>query len=158
TTASRAITCCPRIRRARARTASTTSGAGSSPSPTTSEGALAAPVVDGREQRQDRRGRRMTGGRRLHRRSERRGERLAELHAPLIEGVYAPDDALREHAVLVEGDEASERRRIELLEDDQGARAAAGIDLLRNKRRELRRRHCAALEFRAHGLGRLPVQ
>src|SRR6266581_2864593 len=37
------------------------------------------------------------------------GQRLAELHAPLIEGVDVPDRALHEHAVLVERDERAER-------------------------------------------------
>ena len=36
------------------------------------------------------------------------GERLAELDAPLVEGVDAPDDALREDGVLVERDERAE--------------------------------------------------
>src|SRR5437660_12729484 len=37
------------------------------------------------------------------------GELLAQLDAPLIEGVDVPDDALGEHAVLVEGDQLAER-------------------------------------------------
>jgi hypothetical protein len=38
-------------------------------------------------------------------------ERLAELDSPLVEGVDAPHGSLREHAVLVEGDEGAERER-----------------------------------------------
>src|SRR5262249_37180633 len=38
-------------------------------------------------------------------------QHLPELDAPLVERVDAPDDALCEHAVLVERDEGPERRR-----------------------------------------------
>ena len=38
-------------------------------------------------------------------------ERLAELDPPLVEGVDAPDRALGEDAVLVEGDERAEASR-----------------------------------------------
>src|SRR5450755_1248960 len=46
------------------------------------------------------------------------GQRLAELHAPLIEGVDVPDRALHEHAVLVERDQRAERARREPLGKD----------------------------------------
>src|SRR6266581_1951202 len=46
------------------------------------------------------------------------GQRLAELHAPLIEGVDVPDRALHEHAVLVECDQRAERVRREPLAKD----------------------------------------
>ena len=39
------------------------------------------------------------------------GERLAQLHAPLVEGIDLPDRALREDAVLVERDQLAERCR-----------------------------------------------
>ena len=39
------------------------------------------------------------------------GEDFAQLHAPLVEGVDVPDDALGEDAVLVEGDELAEGLR-----------------------------------------------
>src|ERR1051325_1275125 len=38
-------------------------------------------------------------------------ELLAELHAPLVEGIDVPHDALGEHAVLVERDQRAERLR-----------------------------------------------
>src|SRR4051812_309382 len=43
------------------------------------------------------------------------GEDLAELDAPLVEGVDVPDRALDEHLVLVEGDQLAEDRGGELL-------------------------------------------
>ena len=46
------------------------------------------------------------------------GERLPQLHAPLVERVDAPDRPLREDAVLVEGDERAERERGELLGEE----------------------------------------
>src|SRR5713226_8827812 len=39
------------------------------------------------------------------------GQHLAQLDAPLVEGVDAPDGALGENAVLVESDELAERLR-----------------------------------------------
>ena len=39
------------------------------------------------------------------------GEDFAELDAPLVERVDVPDDALREHAVLVEGDQFAQAPR-----------------------------------------------
>src|SRR5207253_4879634 len=39
------------------------------------------------------------------------GQHLAQLHAPLIEGVDVPDGALREDAVLIECHERAERLR-----------------------------------------------
>ena len=52
-------------------------------------------------------------------------EHLAELDAPLVERVDAPDRALREDAVLVEGDERAEGVRRELLGEDDVRRAVA---------------------------------
>ena len=46
------------------------------------------------------------------------GEHLAQLDAPLVEGVDPPDRALREDAVLVEGDQRAERVRREPLGED----------------------------------------
>ena len=37
-------------------------------------------------------------------------QNLAQLHAPLVEGIDLPDRALGEDAVLVERDELAERR------------------------------------------------
>ncbi len=42
----------------------------------------------------------------LQRRRQRLRQLLAQLHAPLIEGVDAPDHALREHLVLVQRDQS----------------------------------------------------
>ena len=49
---------------------------------------------------------------RLELRDDPLGERLTELDAPLVERIDPPDDALREHAVLIEGDELAECRRV----------------------------------------------
>src|SRR5437016_2276086 len=87
----------------------------------------------------------------LHRWRELLAQLLAELHAPLIEGVDAPHDALREHAVLVERNEPAEGCGIEFLEQHDGARTAAGVDLVRDQRLEPRRWQFLALEIRAHG-------
>src|SRR6185295_6525276 len=46
------------------------------------------------------------------------GERLAQLHAPLVERVDPPDGALHEHLVLVERDEAAEGGRSERVGHD----------------------------------------
>src|SRR5256885_7401466 len=63
------------------------------------------PFRHGREQLHDGGRRRMPSVRILYRRRELLAQFLAELHAPLVEGVDAPHDALREHAVLIERDE-----------------------------------------------------
>src|ERR1700731_1589797 len=94
----------------------------------------------------------MAAGRILHGRRQLLGELLAELHAPLIERVDAPYDALREHAVLVERGEPAESGGIELLEQHDGARPTPGVDLVRDERLELRRRQLLALKIRPHGL------
>ena len=46
------------------------------------------------------------------------GEDLAELDAPLVEGVDVPDDALGEDLVLVEGDEGAEGAGGELVGEE----------------------------------------
>src|SRR5919197_5629055 len=46
-------------------------------------------------------------------------ERLSELHPPLVEGVYAPDRPLREHAVLIQRDQGAERVGGESLGEDR---------------------------------------
>src|SRR5438876_9844332 len=98
----------------------------------------------------------MASARVLYRRRKLLGEPLAELNAPLIERIDAPDDALREHAVLVERDELTQGCRVELLEQHDGARTAPRVDLVRDERLEPRRRHFLALEIRPHGLCGLP--
>src|SRR5262245_36861172 len=52
-------------------------------------------------------------------RLEAHGERLPELDAPLVERVDAPDCALHEDEVLVEGDERTEDARRQLLGEDR---------------------------------------
>src|SRR5262245_5307659 len=47
------------------------------------------------------------------------GEDLAELDTPLIERVDLPDHALREDAVLVQGDELAKRSGRQLLDEDR---------------------------------------
>jgi MFS transporter, PAT family, beta-lactamase induction signal transducer AmpG len=53
------------------------------------------------------------------------GQHLAELDAPLVEAVDAPDHALHEHLVLVEGDQLAEHRRRQLGQQDRGGRPVA---------------------------------
>src|SRR3974390_2127548 len=57
-------------------------------------------------------------------------QNLAEFHAPLIKRVDAPDDALGEKAVLVEGDEAAQHLRRQLLGKDDVRRAVAVKDAM----------------------------
>ena len=60
-----------------------------------------------------------------------RSEPLAEFHAPLIEGIYVPDDTLDEHLVLVECDDLAQRIGIEPLEQEQRTRMVTGVRLVR---------------------------
>src|SRR5262245_61732853 len=53
-------------------------------------------------------------------------ELLAELHAPLVEGIDAPQHAEHEGLVLVERDQFAEMVRIELAQQDAVAGAVAG--------------------------------
>src|ERR1700739_2276188 len=94
----------------------------------------------------------MSARRVVHGRSQLLGELLAELDSPLVEGVDPPHQALSQHAVLVERDELAERRRVQLLEENDSARTAAGIDLVRNERRDARRWQPLAYELCAHGV------
>ncbi len=57
------------------------------------------------------------------------GEHLAELDAPLVEGVDPPDRALGEDRVLVQRDELAERRRVEPLGADH-VRGPVAVELL----------------------------
>src|SRR5262245_54133075 len=56
------------------------------------------------------------------------GQHLAKLHAPLVERVDAPDRALHEDLVLVEGDQCAQRRRAQAVGEDhvRGAVALEG--------------------------------
>src|SRR6476659_970678 len=56
---------------------------------------------------------------------DRFGERLAQLHPPLVEGVDPPNGALGEDAVLVEGDERPQRLRGQALGEDRVGGAVA---------------------------------
>ena len=93
----------------------------------------------------------------IDRRHQLLGDFLAELHSPLIEGIDAPDNTLREYAVLVESNEPAESSRIELSEQQEGERATAGVDLVGSEGLDLREWHSLMLERRAHRLGRLAV-
>jgi len=53
------------------------------------------------------------------------GKLLAELDAPLVEGIDVPDRRLDEHAVLIKRDEAAERVGIELAVNLIGSRPIA---------------------------------
>src|SRR5215469_15536813 len=61
------------------------------------------------------------------------GEHLAQLDAPLVEGVDAPDRPLGEHGVLVEGHELAQRLRGEPVEEDGVGRAVALENPLRHQ-------------------------
>src|SRR5579863_2086491 len=63
--------------------------------------------------------RRVGSGRAAKFRDDPLGEHLAQLHAPLVERIDAPDRALREDAVLVERDQLAERGRREPLDEDR---------------------------------------
>src|SRR5262249_1099069 len=54
----------------------------------------------------------------LELRNDPLGEHLAQLHAPLVEGVDLPDGALGEDAVLIECDQLAERTRCQAIEQD----------------------------------------
>src|SRR5262252_6925654 len=61
------------------------------------------------------------------------GEHLAQLDAPLVEGVDAPDRPLGEHGVLVEGHELAERLGGEPVEEDGVGRPIALEDPMRHQ-------------------------
>ena len=86
-----------------------------------------APLIDTGDELRDGSRRRVPAGGIIHGRHELFGDFLAELHSPLIEGVDAPHDTLCEHAVLVESNDPAESSRIELPEEHDGERSAAGI-------------------------------
>ena len=60
------------------------------------------------------------GGRRAGRKplEQRLGQPLAELHAPLVEGVYVPNQALTKHPVLVEGEQGAEASGVQAVEHE----------------------------------------
>src|SRR5918999_142448 len=65
-------------------------------------------------------------------RAELLGKDLAQLHAPLVERVDAPDRALDECDVLVEGDDLAERGGGQLRREDGGRRPVARHHLVRH--------------------------
>src|SRR5262249_20141419 len=67
------------------------------------------------------------------------------------------DDTLREHAVLVESNDPAESSGIELPEEHDGERSAAGIDLVGREVLDLGERQALALELRADSPCRLTV-
>ena len=69
-----------------------------------------------------------------HRRRDLLGQLLAELHAPLVEAVDAPDDALGERDVLVERDQLAEHGRAQLGRHDRRRRTVAGEHPRRHER------------------------
>src|SRR6059058_5767544 len=69
----------------------------------------------------------------LELRNDPLGQHLAQLDSPLIERVDVPDDALSEHAVLVERDELSERLRRQPLGEDRVRGAITLEDPMRNQ-------------------------
>src|SRR5215469_1184388 len=117
----------------------------------------APPLIDAGDELADGGGRCMPASGILDRRRELLSDLLAELDAPLVEGVDPPHDALGQYVVLVERDEATESRWIELPEEHDRAGTAAGIDLVRDQRGDPVRGLSFALELRAHGIGGLPI-
>src|SRR5262249_13500987 len=105
-----------------------------------------APLRDPLQQLQHR-GRGMTLSGLLDRGGELIGELLPELDAPLVEGVDPPHYTLCEHAVLIERDELSERRGVQFLEKDDGARPAARVDLVGDERLDARWRQALTCEL-----------
>src|SRR6267154_4603326 len=64
---------------------------------------------------------------------------LAELHAELIEGIYAPYGALHEHTVLVQRQQATQGSRRSLWVQQQRARPVAVVDPVNADPRDIRR-------------------
>src|SRR5262245_33830708 len=62
------------------------------------------------------------------------GEDFAELDAPLIERVHAPDHALDENGMLIEGDDLAECGRSEAVEQERVGRAISFKCFVRHER------------------------
>src|SRR5690606_22113551 len=77
-------------------------------------------------------------------------ELLAELDAPLVERIDAPDRALHVDLVLVEGDQRAERLRGELLEHDRVGRPVPREALVGHEALQGFAREPLALELHAH--------
>src|SRR5687768_1130965 len=68
-------------------------------------------------------------------------ELFAELYAPLVEGIDAPQHAEHESLVLVERDQFAEMVRVEFPQQDAVARSVAGEAAVRRQRARLARFH-----------------
>ena len=60
------------------------------------------------------------------------GQHLAQLDAPLIEGVDLPNGALRKYRMLIERDQLAQRFRCELIRQENVRRAVALKNAMRN--------------------------
>lgn len=80
------------------------------------------------------------------------GESLAQLNAPLVEGVDVPDDALSEDLVLVGGDEGAESEWRQLLDDNRVGGAVSGEHLVWNEILELLALKTSLLQLGTHFL------
>src|ERR1700722_1879138 len=80
-------------------------------------------------------------------RDDGNGQDFAQLYSPLIEGVDAPDRSLREHRMLVEGDEQSEDPGRQNLREQHVGRTITFHHAMRN--------HVLRRSFGAHLVGRL---
>ena len=81
---------------------------------------------------------------------QRRSERLAELHAPLVERVDAAEHALDERAVFVKGEQLTETARVELRQEQGRRRPIAGTDAVRRLRVDDFRRQAFGRELGTH--------
>src|SRR5271168_3805887 len=61
------------------------------------------------------------------------GQHLAQLDAPLIEGIDLPDGALGKYRVLIEGDQLAQRFWCEFFRQEDVGRAVALKDAMRNQ-------------------------
>src|SRR3954447_4441453 len=78
------------------------------------------------------------------------GKLLAKLDAPLIEGIYVPDNPLGENLVLVERYQKAQRPGIELAKENRVGRTVALEHLVRHQGFQSGARDADALQFGAH--------
>ena len=83
-------------------------------------------------------------GRAFQLRNDGLGQHLAQLHAPLIEGIDVPNRALGEDIVLVKCDQSTQRPRRQLVGQDR----VGGTIAFANPERSLEVRRAFGLEFR----------
>ena len=79
-------------------------------------------------------------GRSAELRQDAVGEALAELDAPLVESVHAPDHALRKNLVLVKRDQRAQRARRQSVQQERAGRPVAGENFVWQQPFELLRR------------------